>query len=147
MLQVSVCQHQGQPSTHHQDSPRETRRSSPQLHHCQKCTPVLLLGFPSECDVQLTHQHHSGEPTPKNPKRFDSTHPMPHGLCQVYPSSYSVCPPVSWRRRSPIVKLDHYRFRKSWEKQVDLLPPRCLPRRVVPNDSEGSGKQIVWLKS
>jgi hypothetical protein len=44
------------------------------------------------------------------------------------------------------VKLDHYRFRKSWGKQVDLLPPRCLPRRVVPNDSEGSGKQIAWLK-
>jgi hypothetical protein len=45
------------------------------------------------------------------------------------------------------VKLDHYRFRKSWEKQVDLLPPRCLLRRVVPNDNEGSGKQMVCLKS
>jgi hypothetical protein len=73
MLQISVHQHQGQPSTHHRDSPREIRYSSPQFHHCQKCTPVLLLGFPSECDIQLSHQHHSGEPTPKNPKLMHAT--------------------------------------------------------------------------
>jgi hypothetical protein len=50
----------------------------------------------------------------------------------------------------PIVELDHYRLRISWEKQVDLLPPRCLPRlprRVVPNGNEGSEWQIACLKS
>jgi hypothetical protein len=61
----------------------------------------LIFSVPSERNLQLSHQRHSGRTTKQHPKRLHETHDQPLRLCQVNSPCYFVWPSITRRHWPP----------------------------------------------